>query len=183
MSNEPHFMEQLLDEAIEQEQVQSEALADLVLIEIRDLTTRIETTLEQAAEEKQIIDDWALARSAKLQERCDFLSKKLEAFMTTRYEQDGTKTIDLANGQLKVRKKPDRVEVDDMEQFLLHASRDLVSTVPESVKPDLMAIRQFVKRSGGRPPKGVRIVEGKEEFSYKLKENGKNGKLKTETAA
>lgn len=178
MSTEPHFMEALLDEVIEREQVQSESLADIVLIEIRDLTARIETTLEQAAAEKQIIDDWALTRSAKLQERIDFLSKKLEAFIAER----NVKTIDLVNGQLKVRKKPDRVEVDDMEQFLLHASRDLVSTVPESVKPDLMAIRQFVKRSGGRPPKGVRIIEGKEEFSYKLK-GTTNGKLKTETAA
>lgn len=183
MSTEPHFMEALLDEVIEQEQVQSESLADLVLIEIRDLTARIETTLEQAAEEKQIIDDWALTRSAKLQERIDFLSKKLEAFMTDRHEQSGVKTIDLANGQLKVRKKPDRVEVEDMEQFLLHASRDLISTAPESVKPDLMAIKQFVKRTGGRAPKGVRIVEGKEEFSYKLKENGKNGKSENKAGA
>ena len=182
MSTEPHFMEALLDEVIEQEQVQSESLADLVLIEIRDLTARIETTLEQAAEEKQIIDDWALTRSAKFSERIDFLSKKLEAFMTTRYEQDGTKTVDLANGQLKVRKKPDRVEVQDMEQFLQHASRDLVSTVPESVKPDLMAIKQFVKRTGGRAPQGVRIIEGKEEFSYKLK-GTTNGKSESKAGA
>ncbi len=178
MSTEPHFMEALLDEAIEQEQVQSEAYADLVLIEIRDLTARIETTLEQAAAEKQIIDDWALTRSAKLQERIDFLSKKLEAFIAER----NVKTIDLANGQLKVRKKPDRVEVQDMDQFLLHASRDLVSTVPESVKPDLMAIKQFVKRTGGRAPQGVRIIEGKEEFSYKLK-GTTNGKSESKAGA
>ena len=94
---------------------------------------------------------------------------KLEAYIRER----GDKTISLANGTLKMHKKPDRIEVEDLELFLKNARPEWLTVIPEQAKPNLVAIKNHIKT---RPiPKGVKVVEGEIEFSYKLNgaENGK----------
>ena len=54
-----------------------------------------------------------------------------------------------------------------MEVFLKNARPELLTVIPESVKPDMNKIKSYIKT---HPiPSGVTVIEGKEEFTYKLK--------------
>lgn len=164
-------MTELLAEAEQEEHLQSEAYCDLTLLEIRELTDKITRTFEQAEEEQTLIQQWALNRTSKLQERIDFLSQKLRQFMTAHNERTGEKTIALPNGDLKIRKKQDKIEIEDLELFLQHATKEMLSVVPESAKPDIAGIKSYRKMTNGKAIPGIRVVTGHNEFSYKLKEN------------
>ena len=166
---EGDFIDELLREAEEKEQKLSREFADLMLIEISQLEKQIQSNFEQAAREREIIKNWSLKINSKLVSRIEFLSKKLEVFI----KETGEKTINLPNGILKMHKKPDRVEVDDLELFLKNARPEWLTVIPEQVKPNLVSIKNHIRT---RPiPKGVKVIEGEVEFSYKLNgvEDGK----------
>jgi hypothetical protein len=175
---ENNFLDELLLEVEAKEQQMELAHVDMVLKEISSLNAEITKILSQAEEEKQIIHEWAIQRSAKLNERTEWLSKKLEMFMN---EQDPTvRTIDLANGILLRRKQIEKIIIEDLEQFLQNNNlSDLTTTSPEVVKPDLAKIKAFYKMTR-KIPLGTSLVESTDKFSIKLKQNGelKNGKTK-----
>jgi hypothetical protein len=164
-----NFLDEILKEAEEKEQKLSMEFADLTLIEISNLEKQIQSNFEQAAREREIIKNWSLKINSKLVSRIEFLSKKLEAFI----KETGEKTISLPNGILKNHKKPDRIEVVDLELFLKNARPEWLTVIPEQVKPNLVSIKNHIRT---RPiPKGVKVIEGEVEFSYKLNgvEDGK----------
>jgi hypothetical protein len=166
---ESDFIDELLREAEEKEQRLSREFADLMLIEISQLEKQIQSNFEQAAREREIIKNWSLKINSKLVSKIEFLSKKLEVFI----KETGEKTINLPNGILKMYKKPDRVEVEDLELFLKNARPEWLTVVPEQVKPNLISIKNHIRT---RPtPKGVKVIEGEVEFSFKLNgvEDGK----------
>ena len=76
-------------------------------------------------------------------------------------------------------KKPDRVEIENLELFLKKAKSEMLTVIPEQVKPDMNKIKNYIKSR--LVPPGVKIIEGKEEFTYKL--NGVNDGGKEETGA
>ena len=158
------FIEELLIEAEIMEEEQTEAYHDFLLIQIRTLQEQIANNFLQSEKEINIIKDWALKKNAVLQERVNWLEKRLQAFIIER----GAKTIDLANGTLKFHKKPDKVEITDLDLFLKNARPEMITVVPEQFKPDLNKIKAYLK-SHLNPPPGVTVTEGKEEFTYKLK--------------
>lgn len=156
------FLDELLKEAEEKEEEQTEAFYDLLLMGIRKLQAQIEYNFYQAEKECQMINSFTLHKNVQLQERIRWSEMKLEAFIREKKE----KTIALPNGILKVHKKPDRVEIEDMETFLKNARPEMLTVIPEQVKPDLNKIKAYIK---AKPiPLGVKLIEGKEEFSYKL---------------
>ena len=162
-----NFLDELLQEAEQKEEQQTEAYHDLILLQIQSLANKMDINFKESEKEINLIREFTLSKNATLQERINFLEKKLEAFI----REKGEKTISLPHGTLKLRKKPDKVEVSDMELFLKKATKELVSVVPESVKPDLKAIKAFITRTGKRViPEGVNLIEGQPEFSYKLNE-------------
>lgn len=163
--NDISFIDELLQEAEAKEEELTLAHYDLIIAEISKLTNQIEEVFREAEREVQIINDWAINKNAKTQERIDYLKLKLEAFI----REQNRKTISLAHGDLKIRKKPDKVEVKDLDLFIQHANKDMITIVPESIKPNLSGIKSVIKMSG-RVPEGVELIEGKEEFSLKLKE-------------
>lgn len=169
-----NFLDELLEEVAAKEEKMQLVHVDLVLKEISSLNAEIAKILSQAEEEKQIILDWALQRSLKLNDKVEFLSKKLESFMN---EQEPTiRTIDLPNGQLLRRKQAEKLVVEDLDQFMQNSNlSDLTSTSPEIIKPDIAKIKSFYKMTGGKLPQGVSIVESKDKFSIKLKNGDKNG--------
>jgi hypothetical protein len=172
---ESDFIDELLREAEEKEQKLSREFADLMLIEISQLEKQIQSNFEQAAREREIIKNWSLKINSKLVSRIEFLSKKLEVFI----KETGEKTINLPNGILKMHKKPDKVEVEDLELFLKNARPEWLTVIPEQVKPNLLAIKNHIKT---RPiPKGVKIIEGQIEFSYSLNNEEENAREETET--
>lgn len=164
-----NFLDEILKEAEEKEQKLSMEFADLTLIEISQLEKQIQSNFEQAAREREIIKNWSLKINSTLVSRIEFLSKKLEVFI----KETGEKTINLPNGILKMHKKPDKIEIEDLELFLKNARPEWLTVIPEQAKPNLMAIKSHIRT---RPiPKGIKVIEGEVEFSYKLNgvEDGK----------
>ncbi len=170
-TSEPeNFIDVLLAEAEAAEDRQLDAYYDLVLVEIKRLNHEIANIFEVAEKEKSIIDGWALTRNTKLTERVSFLARKLQSFI----EQRGVKTIDMPNGKLQIRKKPDRIEIEDLNVFLANADPSLLDSIPESCKPNLTKIKAHVKMTGGKVPDGCRLIPGDEAFSYKLKQESED---------
>jgi arginine deiminase len=161
---EVNFLDELLLEAEQKEELQTQAYFDLIIIEVARLEDKIASTFEQAKIEVAIINDWALRRNQKESERIELLKSKLETWLRSLNQ----KTIDLPHGTLKLRKKPDKVEVEDLDKFLASATHDIVTFVPEQIKPNLTSIKAVIKKSG-RIPAGVKLIEGTNEFSLTIK--------------
>ena len=170
---EINFLDELIKTAEDKEEQQTEAYFDLLLLSIRTLSQQIAYNFNEAEKECSLINNFVLHKNTQLQERIKWLELKLEAFIREREE----KTITLPNGTLKMHKKPDKVEIEDLELFLKKAKPEMLTIIPEQVKPDLNKIKTYIKT---KPvPPGVKILEGKEEFSYKL--NGEDNGRKKET--
>jgi len=158
------FIDDILQEAEEKESKDLYAHHDILIMEAALLESEIEENFAIADKEIEMIKKWALEKNSKLQEKLDFLKLKLEKFI----RDEKLKTIDLPHGTLKLHKKPDKVEISDMEQFLAKARPEMMNVVPEQIKPDLTKIKAWIKLHG-YAPEGVNVIEGKEEFSLKTK--------------
>lgn len=158
-----NFLDELLLEAEQKEIKQTQAYYDLVLIQIGELQSEIEENFAEAEKEIEIIGQWSLNQNSKLQDKINFLSQKLEAYI----REEGKKTIELPHGELRYHKKPVRIEISDLDEFLKTATADMIRIVPEEVKPDLIKIKTYIKNKG-KVPNGVTVIEGNPEFSYKL---------------
>ena len=177
MDNDKNFLEELLDEVEKKERSLHLAHVDMVLNEIRNLEQDIATNFKNTDLEKQYLDQWVLQKNSNIQKKIKWMKKKLEQFM---YEQgEDVKTIDLPNGKLLRRKQPNKIEIDDMDEFMLNADSSMLTVIPEMVKPNLNKIKAYYKMSL-TVPKGTKIVIGEEKFSIKLSERGggENGKVK-----
>ncbi len=175
ITEETSFIDQLITEAENKEHQQLYGHYDMICMEINRIQKEIETTFQEAETEKKLIDEWALSHNVKHQERAEYLTTKLEAFMFN----EAKKTLDLPHAVLKLHKKPDKVEVNDMDIFLANASADMVTVVPESVKPSLTGIKRIIKMSTKVPP-GITVIPGKEELTIKFKTNGGSNDTETE---
>jgi hypothetical protein len=71
-----------------------------------------------------------------------------------------------------MRKLPDKVEISDMDKFLESATQEVITIVPETVKPDLNKIKAYLKNSGHILP-GITVIEGKEEFKLTINNKSK----------
>lgn len=157
----PNFIDELLADVEKQETQQTAAYYDLLILEIAHNFT-------ESDKEVAIIKEWALKKNAALNERSQLLRMKLEDYIRN----EGKKTMDLPHGTLKIRKSPDKIEITDMQIFLKNARAEMLSVVPEQVKPDLNKIKAFMKVSN-KIPDGISVVEGKEEFKLTLRSQTK----------
>lgn len=162
-----NFMDKLIADLEEKERIQSEAWADFIALQIRELTEKMAKIAAQVEEEIQLINNWAEQKCDKINRNISFLSYKLEEYL----KNTGLKTIDLPNARLQFRKRPDKVEISDLELFLQNAREELLNYFPEEYKPDLNKIKAWIKEKKSIPP-GVRFVIGEEGFSLKLKDKG-----------
>ena len=173
MTEEKLFIDSLIEEAEEQNKKLEQSHLDLIIMEIRKLEEQIESNFDTATKEREIIKNWALERNSMLQTRIDWLSKKLEGYLRA----EDIKTLDLANGVIRLRKQTDTVSIVNEEKFLKHATKEMLNIIPETVKPDLLRLRTWIRNSGRIPP-GVELVPGDIKFSYTIKKENKNGKSK-----
>ncbi len=164
----------MIEEAEQQNKKLEQSHLALILIEIRSLEENIEKNFDTAAQEREIIKNWALERNSMLQSRIDWLSKKLEGYL----KEEEIKTLDLANGVIRLRKQTDTVSIIDSEQFMKHATKDMLNVIPETVRPDMLRLRAWIRNSGRVPP-GVELIPGGLKFSYTIKKEKENGKSKT----
>lgn len=159
------FIDDLLAEAELKENDEALAYYDLVIREIGRLESEIAEVNSNTDREVQIIKDWSLDRNVKYQDRIEFLKLKLETYIRTQDK----KTIDLPHGTLKLRAKPNKVEITDLELFMKSATKDLVIIKPEEIKPSLTSIKNWIKMTT-KIPDGVAVIEGTTEFKLILKE-------------
>lgn len=182
MKNEGEsFIDQIVGEAEQKEQKLNREMADMMLLEIRNLQEEIEQTFEQAERERTIIKNWAITKNSKLTNRIEWLSKKLEVFL----KEENVKSLELAFGKIIFRKQPDKIEIVDDELFLNNATSNMLTIVPESAKADLNKIKAFIKRTG-RVPQGCEVIPGTTKFIYSInnhKEEESNGKKETGTGS
>jgi hypothetical protein len=159
------FIDNLLAEAESKEVDEALAYYDLVVREIARLEGEIAEITSNTDREVQIIKSWALDRNVKFYDRIEFLQLKLESFIRAQDK----KTIELPHGTLKLRAKPDKVEIIDLELFMKSATKDLVIIKPEEIKPSLTNIKNWIKMTN-KIPDGVAVIEGTTEFKLTLKE-------------
>ena len=159
------LIEELLREAEEDERKLHLAHIDLMLSEMRRLESEIASNFSQSEEEKKIIDEWAITKNVKLQEKADRISSLLRLFMESQDAE--VKTIDLPNGKLTRRKGQDKIVIVDMEAFLQNANKSMFTLQPEMVKPNLTKIKAFYKMTQ-KVPLGTELIEGEEKFNIKL---------------
>jgi len=166
------FIDELIREAEEKENKLMQSHLDLILIEIRKLEEQIEKNFNTAAEEREIIKNWALERNHMLNSKIQWLSKRLEQFL----KEDNLKSLDLPNGIIRIRKQTDKITVIDEEKFFNNATSAILN-ITETVKPDLLKIKAWIKRTG-RVPFGVEVSSQDEKFSYTIKRNDNGTKKK-----
>ena len=170
MDNNKTFLDELLEQAEAKEITLHLAHVDLVLAEISNLEEQILKNFEQTEHEKKILDEWTIRKNSKLQDRISWMTMKLESFMKS--QGDSVKTIDLPNGKLLRRKQPDKIEIADIDKFMLRADSQLLTVIPEMVKPNLKKIMAYYKRRLILP-EGTKLIIGEEKFSIKLNNNDK----------
>ena len=168
MKEEISFIDSLIAEVEADETRKTLSYFDLLIAEVIRLEAEIAQTFSNAEEEARIVQDWALKHCSGMQDKINLLKLKLEAYI----REEGKKTIDLPHGTLKIRKLPDKVEISDMEKFLESANQEVVTIVPETVKPDLNKIKAYLKSSGHILP-GITVIEGKEEFKLTINNKSK----------
>ena len=161
-----NFLSALLAESEAHEEKQTAAYFDLIIMEVAKIDNQISANFTECDREIEIIRQWTLKRNSTLQERSNLLKLKLESFIRT----EGKRTIDLPHGELKIRKLVDKIEIADMEVFLANADSQMVTVVPETVKPDLTKIKSWIKMTT-KIPAGVNLIEGSEKFSLTLRNN------------
>ena len=158
------FLDDLIAEVELKDEQKTSAYYDLLIMEVSKLETEISNNFAESDKEIEIIKEWSLKRNAVIQERINLLKLKLESYI----REEGKRTIALPHGELKIRKQPDKVEITDMPLFLSLAKSEMLTVVPESVKPDLNKIKAFIKMTT-KVPEGVVVIEGKEEFKLTLR--------------
>ena len=84
-------IEEMIKEAEEKEELQTQSYFDLLLIEIGKMQGEITETFEEAEKEAAIIREWGLNKNSKVQTRIEYLERKLEAYI----REQKKKTIDL----------------------------------------------------------------------------------------
>lgn len=160
---EDEYLDSLIEDLNQKEEEKTEAYFGLLLLRIKSLTLQIHRNTEQAEKECKLINQWTSMKNFQLCERIYHLENQLEGFIRERKQ----KTIDLPNGILKFHKRPDRIEVSDMELFLKNASHEILTIIPESCTPNLNKIKAYIKT---RPiPPGINLIEGEKTFTYKIK--------------
>lgn len=170
MEETKNFLDELLEEVEAKEVILHLAHIDLILAEMKSMEVLIQKNFEQTEKEIEILNEWTLRKNSKLQDRIDWMSKKLESYM--REQGDDVKTIDLPNGKLLRRKQPDKIQIENMDEFMFNADASMLTVNPESVRPDLRKVMAFYKRRL-IPPVGTKLVVGEEKFSIKLNNNEK----------
>lgn len=169
-------MSDLIEELFAQDESKLHlAHIDLMLSEMRKLEESISSNFNQSEEEKKIIDEWAINKNVKLQEKADRIKSFLKLFLESQDAE--VKTIDLPNGKLTRRKGSDKILIVDMEKFLQNANKSMFTLQPEMVKPNLTKIKAFYKMTQ-KVPLGTELIEGEEKFNIKLNEVN-NGKEET----
>lgn len=110
----------------------------------------------------QDIELWQKRKTDQHKGQIEFLSSRMEGYL----RQQDKKSMPLPSGTIGLRKQPPKIEVVDAEQFFDNADDSLIRKIPESVAPDMRAIKERLKSEDKIP--GVEVTDQDSKFYYKL---------------
>ena len=150
MKEETNFIDELIRESEERDKKLEHSHLDLILIEIRKLEDEVEKNFDTAAQEREIIKNWALERNSMLSSRIEWLSRKLELYL----KEEDLKTLDLPNGIIRIRKQPEKISVIDEEKSAAGELCHLITfpVYPVNVRVELLVPEQTVADPDTVPP-------------------------------
>jgi hypothetical protein len=133
---------------------------DALLFVVRRLEARMDRNERAARAQIDHITLWLETANGRLDRQRRWILRQCRRWM----EREGLKTASLANGVLRIRPVPDRLEILDKEKVL--ADPRFVRIVPEKREVDRKAIRDHVKATG-EVPEGVEFIPQEPRFSCK----------------
>lgn len=150
------------DFAVEFEEVTDRLQADGTLWQLSRLEDELREVEDLATREIEQIQRWRVGESRRLKGRMELFSSSLEAYL----KREQRKSLRLPHGEIKLRKAPDKLIVDE-DIFDLN-QEDFVRIVPEQRKPDIAKMKKHLKATGELLP-GVDLEIGEVKFSATCK--------------
>jgi len=124
---------------------------------------RCKTLVEESINRTQ---SWFDKKSNTIGSAIEYLSGQMRNYL----KQNQLKSLSLPNGNIGFRKQPDTIIIQNEELFLENAKPELLRYIEESYAPDIKAIKDYIKQSGGDLPKGIDLKPQESKFYYKLSE-------------
>ena len=147
------------DVAVEWAEVTTRLQADGALWQLSQLEDERREIESLAQHEIEHIQRWQEQETARLAQRIQLFSSSLEAFL----KREGHKSLRLPHGELKLRKAPDTLQID--EETFDWTQEAFVRIVPEQRKPDVAKLKKHLKATGELLP-GVQWQPGTARFSF-----------------
>ena len=146
------------------DEIEPEIKLDKYLWVIRQKETELNKCSALAQESIRRTQAWLDKKESTINSAIEFLSGQMKNYL----KQNKLKSLSLPNGNIGFRKQSDMVIIQNEEIFLENAKPELLRHVEESYEPDLKAIKDYIKKSGGDMPKGVDLKPQESKFYYKL---------------
>lgn len=146
--------------------LEPEMKLDKYLWVIREKEKELQRCKALAEESLLRTQSWFDKKSNTISSAIDFLTGQMRNYL----KQNQLKTLSLPNGSIGFRKQPDVIIIQNEELFLENAQPQLLRHIEESYAPDIKAIKDYIKQSGGDLPKGIDLKPQESKFYYKLSE-------------
>ncbi|MBS1551553.1 MAG: host-nuclease inhibitor Gam family protein [Bacteroidetes bacterium] len=151
------------------EEVEPEIKLDKYLWVIRQKESELQRSKALAEQSINRTQAWFDKKENTISSAIEFLSGQMRNYL----KQNKLKSLSLPNGNIGFRKQSDVVIIQNEEIFLENAKPELLRHVEESYEPDLKAIKDYIKKSGGDLPKGIDLKLQEAKFYYKLSDDSK----------
>lgn len=155
------------DTVVSIEDVEPEIKLDKYLWVIRQKEIELNKCSALAEESMRRTQAWLNKKENTITSAIEFLSGQMKNYL----KQNKLKSLSLPNGNIGFRKQSDVVIIQNEEIFLENAKPELLRHIQESYEPDLKAIKDYIKKSGGDLPIGIDLKPQESKFYYKLSEN------------
>ena len=149
------------------EEVEPEIKLDKYLWVIRQKENELQRCKALAEQSINRTQNWFDKKENTINSAIEFLSGQMRNYL----KQNKLKSLSLPNGNIGFRKQSDVVIIQSEEIFLENAKPELLRHTEESYEPDLKAIKDYIKKSGGDLPKGIDLKPQESKFYYKLSED------------
>jgi len=154
------------DTAVSIDEIEPEIKLDKYLWVIRQKENELQRSKALAQESIRRTQAWLDKKESTINSAIEFLSGQMKNYL----KQNKLKSLSLPNGNIGFRKQSDVVIIQNEEIFLENAKPELLRHIQESYEPDLKAIKDYIKKSGGDLPIGIDLKPQESKFYYKLSE-------------
>lgn len=148
------------------ESIEPEIKLDKYLWIIREKEIELNKCKALAEESINRTQGWFENKEQSINSTIEFLTNQMRNYLN----QNSLKKLSLPNGNIGYRKQPDLLIVEDEKLFLDNSKPELLKHIEEAYEPDIKAIKEYIKQSGGDIPKGIEVKTQDPKFYYKLSE-------------